>query len=105
MRLASLLFALALGACTKSDPPSAPAADAGGKAALLGRGLADPQDPGVQQAKGALVLQQCNLACGARPGIEPGACTQQCRQECASQADIAAIDACASRVAAASPTL
>lgn len=102
--LLGLLVALAGGlvACPKKEPPVT--GEAGPQTALAERGLADPHGLAAP-GKGALLAQQCALACGARLAIDTGACTHACLAACASAADIAAIDACAAKTAESSPQL
>jgi len=101
--LASLMILLACD--KKQDAPPLSTSDAGGKMAVVDRALANGQGGMAEQGKVALVAQQCTLACGARPGIDPGTCTQACTKTCGAEKDVAAIDACASKVAAEQPSL
>jgi hypothetical protein len=101
--LASLLILLL--ACDKKQEAPLTTSDAGGKMAVVDRALANGQGGMAEQGKVALVAQQCTLACGARPGIDPGTCTQACTKTCGAEKDVAAIDACASKVAAEQPSL
>jgi hypothetical protein len=102
-RAVALLVAplLACGACSRSEPaPSQTAAPApSGREAQVNRALSHGGKGTMdERARVALVLQQCSLSCGARPGIDSNACTTQCVGTCASEADIPAVDACAKRV-------
>jgi hypothetical protein len=99
------LFALLTTACEKKPERTSPSADAGpgGKLQAVDRALGAGMGGAVDQGKGAVVAQQCALACGAKPGIDPGTCTAACVKTCAAEKDLAAIDACTSRVAAESP--
>jgi hypothetical protein len=106
VRVASVVFALALAhalvlACSKKEEPSASKEDRSGHAVAR----ASAEGELAAQAKGALVVQQGNLACGARPGIDSAACTRACAAACASETDVPRIDACASKVASESPAL
>src|SRR3954453_14636848 len=94
-----VLFVLTLAGCPKSEPPAARDAGTGG---VLD--LANPQAL-VVPGKAALVLHQCSLGCGAKPGIDSGGCSQRCITACASAGDIDSINACASKTADSSPQL
>lgn len=96
-----MMIAILLLACSKDEAPKKTAPSA---TSPLGTALANPQGMAAQ-GKGAVVSQQCAIACGARPGIDSSACTKTCIGACATEADIPAIDACASRTAAQSPEL
>ena len=102
-----LALAVLAAACTKSEPapPHETTRDAGAAADLLGKdGLAAPQGMAAQ-GKGAIVAQQCALACGAKPGIDSTPCTHACIAACGSAVDVAAIDACAAKTADGQPKL
>ena len=98
----SLIAAAVWMGCSKKDADAdgsgGGAADAArGREALVNRGLGTPrgQSELLDNARGAIVAQQCNLACGAKPGIDSTGCTHACIQSCGAEPDVARIDACA----------
>ena len=106
-----LVLGLALPACTKNEAPAPPEAGtvaapgAGPRTNTVDKALADPNNAAVQRAKGAILAQQCSLACGAKLGIDSGACTNVCLSACANETTVAAIDTCASQTADKAPQL
>lgn len=105
VRLALFALVLVASCSKKDDAPGAGEPRSKEERANGALARASAEGELAAQAKGALVVQQCNLACGARPGIDSASCTRTCGTQCASETDVPHIDACASKVASESPAL
>jgi hypothetical protein len=94
MRIALVTLVLLL-ACDKREETPRP--NGRTRDGVVNAGLASADGGMVESAKSSLVAQQCAIACGVHPELD--GCTQTCARECMTAADIAAIDACAKRIA------